>query len=128
MSVRPVPGATDTLQSGDNNNIVAYSSSGAVTATLPPGLPRTAQITLLQIGSGAVTVVPASGVTLHNSVGSDVLDGQWSSGVLIAYGQDIYVLAASQDAIPALQALPDSDAGLASGDLFWNGGFLCKKV
>jgi hypothetical protein len=25
-------------------------------------------------------------------------------------------------------ALPDSDAGLSVGDMFWNGGFLCKKV
>lgn len=30
--------------------------------------------------------------------------------------------------IPSLQGLPSSDAGLASGDLFWNGEFLCKKV
>jgi hypothetical protein len=27
-----------------------------------------------------------------------------------------------------LANLPNSDAGLNPGDLFWNGGFLCKKV
>jgi len=27
-----------------------------------------------------------------------------------------------------LSGLPTSDAGLATGALFWNGGFLCKKV
>jgi hypothetical protein len=34
----------------------------------------------------------------------------------------------SSNVISALQALPNSDAGLNSGDLFWNGGFLCKKA
>lgn len=34
----------------------------------------------------------------------------------------------SAGVIALLQALPTSDAGLVSGDLFWNGGFLCKKV
>ncbi len=27
-----------------------------------------------------------------------------------------------------LTSRPDSDAGLTVGDLFWNGGYLCKKV
>lgn len=34
----------------------------------------------------------------------------------------------SAGVIALLQALPSSDAGLASGALFWNGGFLCQKV
>ena len=39
------------------------------------------------------------------------------------------LVTASSAAVAAyLAALPADDAGLNSGDLFWNGGFLCQKV
>ena len=42
----------------------------------------------------------------------------------IANTNDIVTTAAI---IAFFAALPPSDAGLNSGDMFWNGGFLCRK-
>lgn len=98
--MRPVPGTTDTLQASDNNGIVGYTSGSAVTVTIPPGLPKSAVITLLQLGVGVVTCVAATGVTVHSLVGSLASTGQYSSLLITASGQDTYVVNVEQ-AVPS---------------------------
>ena len=49
-------------------------------------------------------------------------------GVHLNLNADILDAAVSSAVRDYLATLPNSDAGLNVGDLFWNGGFLCKKV
>lgn len=56
--------STYTLQPGDNNSTILFSSSAAVAVTLPNSLPVGFKAKLIQNGTGQVSVSAASGATL----------------------------------------------------------------
>ncbi len=63
-SVRDVALTTDTLLSGDKNNVVRYTSSAAVSVSVPNVLTASQRIDVIQDGTGQVTFTAGSGVTL----------------------------------------------------------------
>lgn len=69
--------ANYTLQASDNGKFVSVNASSAVTITVPTGLTVGTQILLGRKGTGAVTISPASGVTLNGATNSISLQNQW---------------------------------------------------
>jgi hypothetical protein len=73
VDIRTVSGTTDTLVLADSGNSVKFTSSSAVTATVPPNSSVAFEvgqvITLVQYGSGQVTFSPGSGVTINKRSG-----------------------------------------------------------
>ena len=96
----------------------------------------------LLVGLTAADPVPRTvggDVTMNNLgqfalIASGVTAGTYGDSSNVAQVQvdaEGRVLAAANVAISAaayLASLPNSDAGLNTGDPFWNGNFLCKKV
>lgn len=66
-----------TLQASDNGKFVSVNASSAVTITVPTGLTVGTQILLGRKGVGAVTISPASGVTLNGATNAISLQNQW---------------------------------------------------
>lgn len=64
---------TYSLTSADNGRQITFTSSSAVTVTVPTGLPSRFNVILRQKGTGKVTVTNAVGVTLVNA------DGQYAT-------------------------------------------------
>lgn len=65
ISVNTQSGTSYTLQASDNGKVVEFTSNSAVTCTLPSGLGTTFGCTIMQAGSGQVTL-SASGTTIQN--------------------------------------------------------------
>lgn len=95
MGVRPVQGTTDTLRPSDNNNVVVYESNSSVTVTVPAGLPTTFRSTLVQLGTGVVTLVEGAGVTLSNEGSSLSTGGQYGTMDLTASAGNAFVVTIS---------------------------------
>ena len=93
MSIRPVQGTTDIIQPGDNNNVVAYFSSSPVTVTVPAGLMFTFRTTILQVGSGLVTLTAGTGVSLVSESGSLASLGQNGEMLVTGFSTNEFVLA-----------------------------------
>lgn len=64
-SVRTVSGTTDTLVTGDRNNIVVYTSTADVAVTVPNVLTPGQRIDIVQDGDGKVTLNAGSGVAIY---------------------------------------------------------------
>jgi hypothetical protein len=88
--------ANYTLVLGDAGDLVTMSSTSARTITVPTNtsvaFPTGTIIYLTNINTGAVTVAGASGVTVNAQGTLRVLQGQFSSGVLMKYGTDAWLL------------------------------------
>jgi len=72
LTIDPKTGTTYTFVLGDaNNELITASNASAQTYTIPlnssVAFPIGAQINLIQIGAGQVTVVGASGVTVQSN-------------------------------------------------------------
>jgi hypothetical protein len=77
---------------GDNRKVLSFTSSSAVTVTVPPGLTMGFYCDLIESGTGTVTVVAGSGVTIHSFSGSLAMAGRYATARLYSTDQDIYVL------------------------------------
>jgi hypothetical protein len=93
MATRPVQGTTDVIRATDNNGIVAYFSDSDVSVSVPAGLPSSMRTTLLQLGTGTVTVSEGAGVTLETLTGSFATGGQWGELTLTAYAVNSLIIA-----------------------------------
>lgn len=84
-----------TFSLGDSNNIVSSSSSSPVTWTIPSNanvaFPVNTVIALVQLGTGTVTIVPESGVTVNGL--SMTLPGQKGTASLMKTFPDVWELA-----------------------------------
>ncbi len=78
-TVRTVSGTSDTTLSADLNNVVIYTNAGAVSVSVPSGLPlgsypvfvnggASTQVTFA--GSGGLTLIPPPGMTLKSRTGA----------------------------------------------------------
>lgn len=79
----------------ERDQMVEFNSSSAITVTVPPNssvaYPVGTSIDLLRVGSGSVTVVGGSGVTINYTPGNK-LRAQWSSASLFKRATDTWVL------------------------------------
>ena len=89
-------GTTYTLALTDNYGIVTLTNASPITLTVPPNssvaFPVGANITIIALGAGQVTVAEGSGVTIR-SAGSDLkLTEQYSTATLIKMATDTWLL------------------------------------
>lgn len=83
--------------SGNGNNpYTTFGSSSATTVTVPPNgtvaFPTGSQIDVLQVGTGAVTFAPGSGVTINSYQGELTILGQYKWATLIKTGTNTWDL------------------------------------
>ena len=79
---------------GDANNVVTMSVTGANTFTIPPNasvaFPVGTTLTVIQIGTGQVTLTAGAGVTL-NTASSATTRAQWSIVSVTQISADVWV-------------------------------------
>ena len=85
-------GTAYTLQVGDNNGLVVFTSASPVTLTVPAGLGPGFFVQILQAGAGIVTPVAASGVTIHQRLQLTKSAGQWAPFFLVGFSSSGFVL------------------------------------
>lgn len=89
-------GTTYTLAAGDAGELVTLANASAITLTVPTNasVPFAigTQITITRAGSGALTVVGDTGVTVNSADGFLKLRTQWSSGTLIKLNTNSWIL------------------------------------
>lgn len=85
-----------TLAASDLGKNLDCSKSSAFTITIPTNasvaLPTGFSVTIIQSGTGEVTVSPATGVTLHSVDGNAKLRKRWSGATLYKRSTDEWVL------------------------------------
>lgn len=89
MDVVTIAGTTYTIQPSDMGKCLRTTSSSPVSITAPPSLPSLALYCIRQAGSGLVTVVPGSGVTIPSPSGL-VAAGPGASLFLHVVGTSLY--------------------------------------
>lgn len=77
-----------TLQASDNGKVVVMNSSTAVNLTVPAGLALGFNCSVIQIGTGQVTLV-ASSVTLNSSSGLKIA-AQHGAVSLLSYSSNVF--------------------------------------
>jgi hypothetical protein len=82
-----------TLTDADNGKIVVFTSSSAVTLTIPAGLTELFTCSLVQYGTGQVTVAAGTGVTLRLRGSTNKTGGQYAIASLISVVTNEYILA-----------------------------------
>ena len=84
-----------TLSSGDSGKSLNFTSSSAVTITVPIGLSSGFTVTITQLGSGQITISPSVGVTVNNRQAPPHTKtaGQYAVVTLLGYGANTYVFA-----------------------------------
>jgi hypothetical protein len=89
-------GTTYTLAATDAGDLVTLANAGAITLTVPTNasVPFAigTQITITRAGSGSLTVVGDTGVTVNSADGFLKLRTQWSSGTLIKTNTNSWIL------------------------------------
>lgn len=89
-------GTTYTLAAGDAGELVTLANASAITLTVPTNasVPFAigTQITITRAGSGSLTVVGDTGVTVNSADGFLKLRSQWSSGTLIKTNTNSWIL------------------------------------
>jgi len=84
-----------TLVLQDSSRFVEMGSSSAITLTVPNNtsvaFPIGSQVTVVQTGTGQVTVSGAGGVTVNARIGTK-LSGQWSAGLLTKRDTNLWML------------------------------------
>ncbi len=77
---------------GDNRKVLSFTSSSAVTVSVPPGLTQGFACDIIQAGTGTVTIAAISPVVIHAFSGSLAMIGRYSVARLYSTDQDVYVL------------------------------------
>ena len=89
-------GTTYTLAATDAGDLVTLANASAITLTVPTNasVPFAigTQITITRAGSGALTIVGDTGVTVNSADGFLKLRAQWSSGTLIKVNTNSWIL------------------------------------
>jgi hypothetical protein len=89
--------ASGTFALGDANSLVPINSSSPTTYTVPPdsavAFEIGAQFIIEQRGSGAITILSGSGVTIHSADSKTKLRTQFSTASLIKKASNLWLLA-----------------------------------
>ena len=92
LEVEASSGVTYALASGDNGKVIKLNNSSGITVTVSSGLPIDFSCSLVQTGSGNVTVTGASGVQLFTSSNTFRLAKQYSVAAVFAIDNGQFVL------------------------------------
>lgn len=109
-TVRTVSGTTDTLLAADNGNTVRYTSSSAVTVTIPAGLAVGFNAILAQDGSGIVSPL-ASSTTFTTSASTNGVGSQIN---VLSRSTNTYTMTSSGPNTSILTCQPKVFAGPGS--------------
>jgi hypothetical protein len=82
-----------TLTEADNGKIVVFTSASAVTLTIPANLTPLFTCSLVQYGTGQVTVTAGTGVTLRLRGSTNKTGGQYAIASLVSVVTNEYILA-----------------------------------
>ena len=89
-------GTSYTLAATDAGDLVTLTNASAITLTVPTNasvpFANGTQITVTRAGSGSLTVVGDTGVTVNSADGFLKLRAQWSSGTLIKVNTNSWIL------------------------------------
>ena len=89
-------GTTYTLAADDAGELITLANAGAITLTVPTNasvpFALGTQITVTRAGSGALTIVGDTGVTVNSADSFLKLRAQWSSGTLIKLNTNSWIL------------------------------------
>ncbi len=85
-------GTAYTLTTADNGRILTFTNAGAITLTVPLGLPVGFSCLVVQLGVGAVTPT-ASGTTIVQRQSLTKTAGQYAIATLLSYVPDTFILA-----------------------------------
>jgi hypothetical protein len=81
-----------TLDSTHNGAILRFTASSAVTITIPTGLGAAFSCSIIQEGTGQVTITPDAGVTRNAFGGATKTAGQYAVATLIATAANTFIL------------------------------------
>lgn len=88
-AIKALTGTTYTFLTSDDGKIITSSNSSAQVFTIPTGLPIGFNCSVIQLGTGVVGFVPASGVTLNSFAGKTFMAGQHAAVSIIEYANNI---------------------------------------
>ena len=95
LSVNAQTGTTYTFVAGDSGKLVTFSNASAITVTVPTNTSVAyatgTQINVAQIGTGQVTLLGNTGVTVNATPGLN-LRAQYSGATLVKIGTDSWLL------------------------------------
>jgi hypothetical protein len=81
-----------TLDSTHNGAILRFTASSAVTVTIPTGLGAAFSCSIIQEGTGQITITPDAGVTRNAFGGATKTAGQYAVATLIATASNTFIL------------------------------------
>jgi hypothetical protein len=83
---------TLTLDSTHNGAILRFTASSAVTITIPTGLSSSFSCSIIQEGTGQITITPDAGVTRNAFGGATKTAGRYAVATLIATASNTFIL------------------------------------
>ena len=96
IDFNPQIGTTYTLAATDGGKLISLSNASPITLTIPPNSSIDFnigdQINLYQAGTGQVTVVGGSGVTLRSEGSKTKLFGQYAMATILQVDTNVWVL------------------------------------
>lgn len=87
-----VSGATHTLAEVNRSRIGRFTSSSAITITIPTGLSANFDCMILQLGTGQITIAGDVGVTLYSALSATKSAYQYGAINVICIGTDEFLL------------------------------------
>ena len=91
--INTIAASSYTLNTSDNGKIIVFTSASAVTLTIPAELTNRFTCSLVQYGTGQVTVTAGAGVTLRLRGSTNKTGGQYAIASLVSVVNDEYILA-----------------------------------
>ena len=88
-----VTGTSYLLSNSVNGRIITLNNANPITVSVPSGLPVGFNTTLIQIGTGQVSLSAGSGVTINSDGNKLKIATQHSSAELISYASNVFNLA-----------------------------------
>jgi hypothetical protein len=83
-------GTSYTLKATDIGLLLTFNNASAVTLTVPAGLPAGFNCTIIQLGTGVVTI-KAVGTTINNADGFARTGGQYTSATILMYAVNSFI-------------------------------------
>jgi hypothetical protein len=81
-----------TLNNNDNGKIVVFTNSSAITLTIPAGLDKRFTCSIVQYGTGQITVTAGAGATLRLRNNTNKTGGQYAIASLVSVITNEYIL------------------------------------
>jgi hypothetical protein len=91
-SVTTISGTSHTLVSTNNGAVLRFTASSAVTITIPTGLSSSFSCSIIQEGTGQITITPDAGVTRNAFGGATKTAGRYAVATLIATASNTFIL------------------------------------